>query len=278
MGSIVLGRKNRQLNVKKYATLHTGTCQRCAQDMHKISTDDLLPDVPLWSEKNSMNLLHGLEEDTPETREMHHIFNHATVVEEMLIALNHMQVSVCTVGRARTGVSMFRKNIISFPQELNELKHMEAFLSNITRGDIVNVRLSLSSTDPCLVHRARVVNIEQDNDAGPLLIEMSNGEHRRVQWRDVEQRLKLPWKPESLRDYLIVLRRRDCRREDYVEDLKVRRNMIKRLLKLFTQKAHWRENQGEEPLHAYYVGFDFMTDAEIDEILPEDDVPDTLHI
>ena len=217
---------------KQYATLHTGTCQRCAQDMHKISTDDLLPDVPL-----------RLEDDTPETREMHHIFNHATVVEDMFIALNHMLVSVCTVGRARTGVSMFRKNIISFPQELNELKHMEAFLSNITRGDIVNVRLSLSSTDPCLVHRARVVNIEQDNDAGPLLIEMSNGEHRRVQWRDVEQRLKLPWKPESLRDYLIVLRRRDCRREDYVEDLKVRRKYDQAVVEI----AHTEGTLEREP-------------------------------
>ena len=141
-----------------------------------------------------MNLLHGLETDTPETREINHIFNHATVVEEMLIALNHMQVSVCTVGRARTGVSMFRKNIISFPQELNELKHMEAFLSNATRGDIVNVRLSLTSTEPLTVHRARVLNIDDDNDTGPLLVDILNGERRRVQWRDVEQRLKLPWK------------------------------------------------------------------------------------
>ena len=155
---------------------------------------------------------------------------------------------------------------------------MEAFLSNVTRGDILNVRLSLTSTDPVMVHRARVLNIDEGNDEGPLLVEMSNGEKRRVQWRDVEQRLKLPWKLESLRDYLIVLRRRGCRREDYVEDLKVRRNIIKNLLRLLTKKAHWRENQGGELLHAYYVGFDFMSDDEIDEMLPEDDVPNTLHI
>ena len=173
---------------------------------------------------------------------------------------------------------MFRKNIISFPQELNELKHMEAFLSSVTPGDVVNVRLSEAPSEPPLVHRARVLSINATDPTHDLVVEMPNGAKRRVQWKDVEQRLKLPWKPESLRDHLIILRRRDCRRDDYVEDLRVRRDMIKRLLTLLTQKARWRPNQGEEPLHAYYVGFDFMTEDELESTFPEDDIPTTLHV
>ena len=73
-----------------------------------------------------------------------------------------------------------------------ELKHMTAFMSNLTRGDIVNVRLSLTPTDPLMLHRARVLNIDNDNLTQPLLIEIANGQQRRVHWKDVEQRLKLP--------------------------------------------------------------------------------------
>ena len=152
-------------------------------------------------------------------------------------------------------------------------------MSNLTPGDIVNVRLAATPNDPLVLHRARVLSINTSEDATyGLTVEMSNGSHRNVSWTDVEQRLKLPWKPESLRDHLIILRRRDCRRYDYVEDLRVRRNMIKQLLKLLMKQAHWRPDQGEEPLHQYYVGFDFMSDAELESVIPEDDVPDTLHI
>ena len=71
---------------------------------------------------NNMDLVHGLSLDSPAHREIQYIFSRATVIEETLIALNHMQVSICTVGRIRNGMSMFRKNIIF--QELNEFMYM----------------------------------------------------------------------------------------------------------------------------------------------------------
>ena len=99
-----------------------------------------------------------------------------------------------------------------------------------------------------------------------------------VQCTDIEQRLKLPWKPELLRDHLIILRRKNATRDDYTEDLRVRRAVIKRLLQLLTTVAEWRDHCGPEPLHAYYTDFDFMSDAELEEVFPEDDVPAGLHM
>ena len=42
---------------------------------------------------------------------------------------------------------------------------------------------------------------------------------------------------------------------------------------LLTKQRCWREGKGIEPLHQYCVGFDCMSDAEINELYPEDDVP-----
>ena len=94
---------------------------------------------------------------------------------------------------------------------------------------------------------------------------------------DIEQRLLLPWSPRDLRDDLIVYRRRDVRKDEYVEDFRVRRNLIKCLLRLFFLLGTWRENQGIETLHKYYTSCDWMEDHEIDELLPEDDIPNDLH-
>ena len=91
-----------------------------------------------------MNLLHGLSLTETETdfKELHELFNQATVVEEMPVALNNMQVSVCTFqGRedTRTGITRFRKNIISFPQRVSELQQQLQFVSSVAPGDVVNI-------------------------------------------------------------------------------------------------------------------------------------------
>ena len=104
----------------------------------------------------------------------------------------------------------FRKNIISFPQELNELKHMAALISSLDIGDLVNVRLALSSSEPELVHRAQIRAIK----ANSFDVELPNGERHSVSLNQISERLKLPWKPASLRDFLIILRRRNASRDD----------------------------------------------------------------
>ena len=54
-----------------------------------------------------------------------------------------------------------------------------------------------------------------------------------VNFADIQQRLLLPWNPRDLQDNFILFRRRDARKDEYVEDLRVRRNLIKRLLHFF---------------------------------------------
>ena len=62
----------------------------------------------------------------------------------MLVALSHMQVSVCYLRSARqrrTGMTCFRKNIISFPQDVAELRQLQSFLSTLAANDVVNARV-----------------------------------------------------------------------------------------------------------------------------------------
>ena len=117
----------------------------------------MLDGVSAFSAKNDMDIANGMDDenifdDTRPTipmdpllardenrlrKEFQYLFENATVVEEMLVALNHMQVDVCYLRR--TGASGFRKNIISFPQDAVELKNFQTFWSNLKVGDIVNV-------------------------------------------------------------------------------------------------------------------------------------------
>ena len=55
---------------------------------------------------------------------INYYFRHASVVEAMVVALQHMQISVCTLRgfSGKGGVSSYRENIICFPQELLEIK------------------------------------------------------------------------------------------------------------------------------------------------------------
>ena len=53
---------------------------------------------------------------------------------------------------------------------------MKAFMTNVTFGDIVNVRLSLTPGDPPTLHRARVLRVNTEDGTYALEVEMSNGE------------------------------------------------------------------------------------------------------
>ena len=59
--------------------------------------------------------------------------------------------------------------------------------------------------------------------------------------------------------------------------MRVRRNCITGILKLLTLKGNWRAHQGEEPLNKWYTGFDWLSDLEIEQNFPEDDLPDGIH-
>ena len=90
----------------------------------------LLKDVAVFSARNNWDPPFGLDEGAA-YRTWRYLADNATVLESMLVALNHMQVNVCYLRGFRNaggGVSGFRKNIIAFPQDLTDLKHARHFL------------------------------------------------------------------------------------------------------------------------------------------------------
>jgi hypothetical protein len=113
---------------------------------------------------------------------------------------------------------------------------------------------------------------------GGFLAEVAGEPAPRVVARaDIAQRVRLPWRPSDLRDYLIVFRRRDADRQLYVEDLRVRRRFVVGLLKLLSRPGTWRPHHGTEPMHLYYSGFEWLAEDALEEALPEDGVPEGLN-
>ena len=98
-----------------------------------------------------------------------------------------------------------------------------------------------------------------------------------MQRHQITRRVRLPWKPRDLRDYLIIFRRRNATKDEYVEDLRARRAFVQNLMQLLTIEASWRHDEDPGPMHQYFTGFDVLSAAEIEEVFPEDDVPDGLH-
>ena len=48
-------------------------------------------------------------------------------------------------------------------------------------------------------------------------------------------------------------------------------------MQLLTIEAHWRQDEQPGPMHQYFTGFDVLSADEIEEVFPENDVPDGLH-
>ena len=251
----------------KHAPLTSGCCQRCQDSLRKVANDPFLAGVATFSDKNDMDFLHGMEDhhastlssipttmsDTAERlkHEYCYPFQNATVVESMLVALSHMQIDVCHLRGARgrsVGLTSFRKNIISFPQELDDLRTLRCFWTSLEVGDIVNVARGESRGPP---HRARVLELGGAN----VYVQFSTGESSWVDLSSIHQRIRLPWKPSDLRNQLLIFRRRDTLKDCYIADLRVRRNLVCRLLTLLTLPGTWRTDRGVEPLHLYYLLF-----------------------
>ena len=207
---------------------------------------------------------------------INYYMRHATVVEAMVVALQHMQISVCTMRgfSGKPGVSCYRKNIICFPQELLELQQLHEFFTNVAPLDVVNVTLTDVTSDARMTRRARLL---ERTDAGFLAEVEGFNTPQEVQRHQITRRVRLPWKPRDLRDYLIIFRRRNATKNEYVEDLRARRAFVQNLMQLLTIEASWRHDEDPGPMHQYFTGFDVLSAAEIEEVFPEDDVPEGLH-
>ena len=266
------------------ATRHTGLCGTCARDLASVKDDELLSGVTTFGARNAQDPLDGFpasDVDTLTGLQFHVLFREASVLEAMLVALHHMQVSVCRFdGRRdrRTGLTRFRKkHIISFPQRVSELQQHAAFVSNVRVNDVVNAvyQNARGHVLPSSVRRARVVDAQPDG----FYVQFAGDSDRvLVRREDLRARLTLPWRPSDLHHAIIVLRRRRGHRDEYVEDLRVRRNFVVALLRCLSRCGHWRAHRGVEPMHAYYTEFDWLSAGDIDELLPEDGVPTSLPI
>ena len=241
----------------RHASLHRGTCMGCHRSLEKVKKDQLLDAVAVFSYKNNWDPLFGLD-DGAAYKEWMELSRIATVTESMLVALSHMQVSVCYLRRRQlfsSAMTGFRTNIISFPQEMLELNKLRHYWSSLEVHDIVNVTLAAAGGEPAAApQRARIVAMQADG----ILVRLGDtAEEHLVQREQIQQRVTLPWKPQDLSDYFIIFRRKHGRQEEYVEDLRVRRNVIKRILKLLTARGKYREHQDVESRHYYYTAVSY---------------------
>ena len=95
----------------QHATLRRGLCVRCHKSLEKVADKPLLKGVATFSAQNNWDPLFGLD-DGAACKEWLHLAQNASVVVSMLVALNHMQVSVCYLQNMRLGTGIvhgFRK-------------------------------------------------------------------------------------------------------------------------------------------------------------------------
>jgi len=112
-----------------------GVCLWCQRDMEQQEKEGVEQVVPRRSYLNHMDPCWKFP-----VEELGELFASATATEAMLIALEHMQVSYVTVSK--TGLERFRKNTISFPQDVARFAvRMEMLGAEEYRvGDRVNSR------------------------------------------------------------------------------------------------------------------------------------------
>ena len=98
----------------------TGLCGACQKELDDKKDDPLLKGVVRFSARNHQDPLDGFPATDPVTLlniELHELFRQATVLEAMLVSLNHMQVSVCTF----TSRADAPHRTVSLPQECHLL-------------------------------------------------------------------------------------------------------------------------------------------------------------
>ena len=121
----------------------TGVCAACHADIQKQRRDlaEGMPTlsveeregrvVPRRSYRKHMGPLFNFPAD-----ELKQLFDSATVTEAMLVALEHMQVNFITAKS--TCLRKFRKNVISFPQDIEAFAGRLGLLGNYRVDDRVD--------------------------------------------------------------------------------------------------------------------------------------------
>ena len=274
----------------------TGVCQACHADIQKQRRDLAagLPTlsaeeregrvVPRRSYRNHMDPLFMFPGG-----EVKQLFDSATVVEAMLVALEHMQISFVTAKS--TGLTKFQKNVISFPQDIEAFASRLGWLGNFQAGDRVDsirgpgadlerpVRLARGAPEdarfatdgdghlvfPATVREVLDRNLVLDYDGG------GEGLERR-EW--VTARMTMPWHPKMLKNQLVIMLRRNLGRGRVLEGLEVRWTLVSNILRALTgpwgSDGRWlggrfRLDGAPGSMHKYYDPrrFDMLSEEDI---------------
>jgi len=223
------------------ATCCSGTCLRCQKDMDEQLKDQGGDEsrgqiVALLSEDNHMDPCFRFPWD-----DLKDLFEGATMTEAMLLALEHMQVNFVTVS---SGLRKFRRNTLSFPQDIVSFSERLGLMKNYRPGDRVNsvrgvgqnprnpdreVRRVTDATPEereryavdaggALIIPGRVLERFAD---GLLLVKYDHGGEGLERPENVTPRLTMPWHPKDVPLHL-MLRRSVGRGRDALEGLHVR--------------------------------------------------------
>ena len=205
------------------------------------------------------------------------LFDQATMVEAMLIALEHMQVNFVTV--ATTGLRKFRRNTLSFPQDVMGFAQRLEMMKGYRVGDRVNssrgpgqdprnpdrdVKKAVSATEE---ERSRFAvdwsgdliipgKVRQLLPDGTLVVEYDSGGEGLERRENLTPRPMMPWHPKDVPLH-IMLRRNVGRGKDVLEGLEVRwafvANLLRALCAFPRKDCPWRLGGSDaEPMHKYY--------------------------
>jgi hypothetical protein len=221
--------------------------------------------------------------------ELKDLFDGATMVEAMLVALEHMQINFVTVSVS--GLRKFRRNVISFPQDLVSFAARHGFLKQYRVGDRVDsvrgpgrdLQRETKKGVTCtkeererhavtaageLVYPARVRDINAD---GTLVLDYDHGGDGVELPEHVTARLVMPWNPKDVPLHMML--RRNIGHGRVLEGLQVRWHYVARLLRAlcaFPRNGYgpWRLGGSEqEPMHKFYDPklFDVLSEEEMKE-------------
>ena len=259
------------------ASQHEGICWACHVDIKNqilAQGGDEEGIVPKRSYLNGMNRMYGFPGGSA-GEQLRALFASATVLEAMIVALEHMQVSFVLARRTR--LPKFVKNVISFPQDIAGFAARLGLLAGYRPGDRVN-----SSRGPedgrnidrppkraadlwekerfaedengYLVFPAVVREIGAD---GRLILDYEDSEERPLgsgeEWADsVTPRVTMPWHPRFLKGQTKILLRRNLRGGKKLEGLEVRWRLVSNILQAWLCVGRWRLDGKEGPMHKYY--------------------------
>ena len=181
----------------------------------------------------------------------------------------YLQVSFLTI--ARTRLSKFRKNVISFPQDLPSWVQRMGLMRGFRVGDRVDSNRgpgddvdrpvksvndasvaelkTYGTRDGRLVFPGTVVEVKAD---GRYVVDYDCGGSGVELVEHLSARMRMPWHPRELEGVLTITMRRNIAQGRVIEGIQVRWGLVSRLLSVLMRVGPWREGEPPGPMHKYY--------------------------